>query len=110
MSYLQANGQVENVNRTIIDGIRRKLSDLGGIWVDELHRVLWAYRTTPRRATGETPFSLTYGFEAKVPTETTTLTHRVLQYDDEENEENLQVEKNFLEERRDAAYERMAEY
>lgn len=58
--------------------IRRKLSYLGGIWVDELDRVLLSYRTTPRRATGETPFSLTYGFEAKVPAEITTPTHRVL--------------------------------
>nr|GMD95432.1 Retrovirus-related Pol polyprotein from transposon TNT 1-94 [Ipomoea batatas] len=32
------------------------------------------------------------------------------EYNDDENEESLQIEKNFLEERRDAAYGRMAEY
>nr|GLL21423.1 uncharacterized protein LOC109181966 [Ipomoea trifida] len=37
-----------------------------GSWVSKLERVLWAYHTSPRKATGETPFSLTYGFEAKV--------------------------------------------
>ncbi|XP_031111906.1 uncharacterized protein LOC116015878 [Ipomoea triloba] len=110
IAYPQANGHVENVNRTIVDGIRRKLNDLGGIWVDELDRVLWAYRTTPRRAIGKTPFSLTYGFEAMVPSEITTPTLWVLQYNDDENEENLQIEKNFLEERRDATHGRMAEY
>nr|GMC95667.1 uncharacterized protein LOC109179766 [Ipomoea batatas] len=31
-------------------------------------------------------------------------------YNDEGNEESLQIDKNFLEERRDAAYARMAEY
>ncbi|XP_019150219.1 PREDICTED: uncharacterized protein LOC109147035 [Ipomoea nil] len=65
VAYPQANGQVENVNRTLVDGIRKKLEDIRGNWADELDRVLWAYRTIQRRATGESPFSLAYGFEAK---------------------------------------------
>ena len=32
-------------------------------------RVLWAYRTTARKPTGVSPFVLTYGMEAVVPTE-----------------------------------------
>ena len=40
-----------------------------GMWVDELPGVLWAYRTTPRRLTGTTPFALTYGMDAVIPTE-----------------------------------------
>ena len=35
-----------------------------GNWVEELPNVLWAYRTTPRRLMGETPFSMTYSDEA----------------------------------------------
>ena len=35
-----------------------------GNWVEELPNVLWAYQTTLRRSTGETPFSMTYGTEA----------------------------------------------
>jgi len=35
--------------------------------VDKLPYVLWVYRTTPQRSTGETPFSMTYGFEAVIP-------------------------------------------
>lgn len=35
--------------------------------VPELAHVLWGYRTTPRTATGESPFSLTYGTEAVLP-------------------------------------------
>ncbi|XP_019178451.1 PREDICTED: uncharacterized protein LOC109173644 [Ipomoea nil] len=53
MAYPQANGQVENVNRTLVDGIWKKLEDIRGNWGDELDRVLWAYRTTQRQATGE---------------------------------------------------------
>ena len=40
-----------------------------GGWYGELQPVLWAYRTTPRRSTGETPFSLVYRMEAVVPGE-----------------------------------------
>ncbi|XP_019181624.1 PREDICTED: uncharacterized protein K02A2.6-like [Ipomoea nil] len=67
--YPQANGQVENANRTIVNGLKKKLESAGGAWVEELDAILWAYRTTPRRATGETPFSLAYGFEARAPAE-----------------------------------------
>ena len=38
-------------------------------WVEELLIVLWSLRTTPNRATGQTPFSLVYGAEAVIPTE-----------------------------------------
>ena len=40
-----------------------------GLWAEELPTLLWAYWTTPWATTGETPFSLTYGHEAVVPTE-----------------------------------------
>ena len=30
--------------------------------------MLWAYRTTSRKPTGESPFALTYGTEAIIPT------------------------------------------
>ncbi|XP_019194065.1 PREDICTED: uncharacterized protein LOC109188017 [Ipomoea nil] len=90
--------------------IRHTKEDIRGNWVDELDRVLWAYRTTQRRATGESPFSLAYGFEAKVPIEVVEPTHRVCTYSDTENEESLRIEKNFLEERREDASARMVEY
>ncbi|RVX07844.1 hypothetical protein CK203_021922 [Vitis vinifera] len=32
-------------------------------------RVLWAYRTTPGRPTGNTPFALSYDMDAVIPTE-----------------------------------------
>ena len=37
--------------------------------MDELPGVLWAYRMTTRRPTDISPFALTYGMEAIIPTE-----------------------------------------
>ena len=37
--------------------------------MDELPEVLWAYRTTAREPSTISPFALTYGMEAIVPTE-----------------------------------------
>ena len=34
----------------------------------ELLGVLWAYRTTPGRPTGNTPFALAYGMDVVIPT------------------------------------------
>ena len=46
------------------------MDDVKGKWVEKLSHVLWTYRTTPRRSTGETPFSMTYGTEVVIPLET----------------------------------------
>ena len=37
--------------------------------MDELPGVLWAYRTTARKPTGMSPFTITYRMEAIIPTE-----------------------------------------
>ena len=49
--------------------IKAQLDDVRGTWPEELSNVLWAYRTTTRTLTGETPFRLTYGTEAVIPVE-----------------------------------------
>ena len=46
--------------------MKTKLEDLKGMWADKLLEVLWAYRTIAIPTTGETPFSLAYGYEAMV--------------------------------------------
>ena len=65
----QANGQTEVINRTLLKIIKTKLDDAKGAWPEELPNVLWAYRTTARTPTRETPFRLTYGTEAVIPVE-----------------------------------------
>jgi hypothetical protein len=106
----QANGQVENVNRTILQGLKRRLEESKGSWPDELPIVLWAYRTTHRTATGETPFSLTYGSEAVIPTEIGEPSLRVLSFDENGNELALQNNLDLLSEQRDLAAIRCAAY
>ena len=49
--------------------LKKRLDGTKGRWVEELPYVLWAYRTTLRRSTGETPFSLTYGTEVVISAE-----------------------------------------
>ena len=69
LAYPQSNGQAEAVNKTILNGVKKRLDGAKGRWAKELPNVLWAYRTTPRRSTGETPFSFTYGAEVVIPAE-----------------------------------------
>ena len=56
-AYSQRNGQAEAVNKVIVNGLKKRLDNAKGKWVEELSHVLWSYRTTPRRSIGETPFN-----------------------------------------------------
>ncbi|KAL5807202.1 hypothetical protein ACOSQ4_029935 [Xanthoceras sorbifolium] len=79
-----------------------------GGWVEKLPEVLWAVRTTPHSTTGETPFSLAFGTEAVLPTETTLKTRRVDRFSTTDNEVELQAALDELESRRDEASLRIA--
>ena len=74
--YPQSNGQAEASNKTLLIALKKRLHLAKGKWVKELPGVLWAYRTTNRKPTGVSPFALTYGMEAIVPTEIGMLTLR----------------------------------
>ena len=67
----RGNGQVERANVEVLRGLKTHtyncLKKHGAKWVDEFSCVLWGNRTTPSRATGETPFFLVYGAEACLP-------------------------------------------
>ena len=58
----QANGLVEVVNKVIKHNLKTKLKNLKGRWADNLPDVLWAYMTTAKSTTRETPFLLAYGY------------------------------------------------
>ena len=78
--------------------------------VEELPNVLWAYQTTPRRSTGETPFSLTYGAKTVIPAEMNLCSARVAGFDPAQNNELMVKRLDWLEEYREAAIIRLAEY
>ncbi|GKA96283.1 reverse transcriptase domain-containing protein [Tanacetum coccineum] len=52
----------------IISRIEKQLTRSQQRWVDDLPQVLWIHKTLPRNNQEETPFSLTYGSEAIIPT------------------------------------------
>ncbi|KAK3009095.1 hypothetical protein RJ639_015070 [Escallonia herrerae] len=106
VAHPQSNGQTENMNRSILQGLKKKLDEAKGAWVDELPKVLWAYRTTPHSVTGETPFLLCYGTEAMLPVEIGVPTIRVLHFHEVNNEAGLRANLDLLDETRTQAYER----
>lgn len=69
VEHPQQNGQAEAANKAILSELKRRLGDKKGAWVDELPKVLWAYRCTPHDTTRESPFNLTYGIDAVLPVE-----------------------------------------
>ena len=60
---------MEVTNRTMLKIIKAQLDEAKGIWSEEQPNVLWAYKTTTRTPTRETPFNLTHGIEAVIPIE-----------------------------------------
>ncbi|KAG7559308.1 Ribonuclease H domain [Arabidopsis thaliana x Arabidopsis arenosa] len=110
--YPQGNGQAEAANKTILDGIKKRLDAKKGRWADELEGVLWSHRTTPRRATGETPFALVYGTECVIPTEAEILgiRRRLLPEQENSNTQMMLDELDLIDERRDSALVRMQNY
>ena len=85
-AYPQGNEQAEAINKVIVNGLKKRLDVAKGKWVDELPHVLWTYRTTPRRSTGETPFSMTYGSEVVIPLESGFSTLRTSLFDPNNND------------------------
>ena len=78
--------------------IKTRLEGAKGVWPDKLLGVLWAYRTTVRTPTKETPFKLAYGSEAVTPAEVHMANHRVMMYQDKDNEEQLRLNLDLIDE------------
>ena len=60
--------------------------------------MLLAYHTTPRRSTGETPFSMTYGTETVIPAEIGLCNIRVTDFALEKSDTRLAKDLDLLEE------------
>ena len=86
------------------------LDDVKGRWVEELLHVLWTYQTIPRRSTGETPFSMTYGAEVVIPLETGFPTLKTSSFCQSSNNELLEKSLDLIEERRERAMVQLAYY
>ena len=109
-AYPQGNKQAEAINKVIVSGFKKRLDDAKGKWIEELPHVLWTYRTTPRKSTGETLFSMTYGAEAIIPLENGFPTLRTSTFTSVGNDELLKNNLDLVEERRENAMVQLAYY
>ena len=109
-AYPQGNGQAEAVNKVILNRLKKRLDDAKGKWVEELSHVLWTYRTTPRKSTRETPFSMTYGAKVVIPLENGFPTMKTSTFTSDGNDELLKKNLDLVEERRENAMVQLAYY
>ena len=93
-----------------MSGLKKRLDDAKGKWVEELPYVLWTYQSTPRRSTGETPFSMTYGAEVVIPLETGFPTLKTSSFAPGGNDGLLEKSLDLIEEQRKNARVHLAYY
>ena len=90
--------------------LKKRLDDVKKKWTKELSHVLWTYRTTPRRSTGEIPFSMTYGVKAVIPLEIKFPTQRTSSFTPSNNDGLLEKSLDLIEERRENVMVQLAYY
>jgi hypothetical protein len=114
VAHPRSNDQVERANAEILRGLKTHTYDClkkhGANWVNELPCVLWGNRTTPSRATGETPFFLVYGAKACLPPEIIMGSPWVQSFDESMQEQLRHEDVDFIDERRWRAAIRNAWY
>ena len=93
-----------------MSGLKKRLENSKGKWVEELPYVLWTYQTTPGRSTGETPFSMTYGAKTVIPLETRFPILRTSSFTSSNNDELLEKSLDLIEERRENVMFQLAYY
>lgn len=93
-----------------MDGLKKRLNEAKGKWVNKLPHVLWMYRTTPKRSTRETSFSMMYGSEVVIPMENGFPTLRFDQFLSNSNEQILSLDLDLAEERWEVVVVRLAQY
>lgn len=92
---------MEVSNRTILQGLKKRIEDIPRSWVDELPNVLWSYRTTPRSTTGESPFRMAYGIEAVSPAEVSLSSPRIKSFDLKSSLVGIKLHNDLIEETRE---------
>ena len=109
-AHPHSNGQAEVTIRTLKAALKTKLEDLKGKLVEFLPEVLWAYRTTQKSATRETPFALAFGTEAVAPVEVRLKSPRIELATMEHNDEALRLNLDLLDEKCEQVLRRTEDY
>ena len=105
-AHPQSNGQAEDTIRTLKVALKTKLDGLKGKCVEYIPEVLWAYRTTRKLATQETPFALAFSTEMVAPVEIGLKSPRIELESVEHNEDALRLNLDLLDEKRDQTLKR----
>ena len=98
------------MNRSLLKIIKTPLEGTKSIWPDKLPSVLWAYQTTSRTPTGETPFLLAYRSEIVIPAEVRLTSCRVENYDENKNDEAIRLQLDLVGKVRVIAEQRLVQY
>ncbi|GKB93307.1 reverse transcriptase domain-containing protein [Tanacetum coccineum] len=101
VKHPQSNRLVKRENKSLGEGIKTRLGEGNKNWLEELPHVLWSHRTMIKSSNDDTPFSLTYGTEAVIPAEIGMPTYRTAVVDAVHNDEELRLNLDLLEERRE---------
>ncbi|GJS91355.1 reverse transcriptase domain-containing protein [Tanacetum coccineum] len=103
VKHPQSNGLVERANKSLGEGIKARLGEGNKNWIEEIPHVLWAHRIMIKSSNGDTPFSLIYGTEAVIPAEIGMPTYRTAVVDIVRNDDEIRLNLDLLEERRERA-------
>ena len=98
IGHPQANREAKVTYHTLLQELKVRSDQAKRSWVDELHSMLWAYRTTQRVSTGETPFNHFFETEAIIPIEIGLPSLWVENYNDQDNARILRANLDLLEE------------
>ena len=90
--WLQANGQVERINRVIKKAIQAAINESRN-WKHELDTFLLSYRNTPHCTTGETPSFLLFSMTVRDKLPTVPGTEDASRHDDAVKRNRAQKEK-----------------
>lgn len=66
VSHLRNNDLAEVTNRIILQDLQTRTVDIRYSWPEVLPFILWAYKTSHKTETGETPFMLALCLEATI--------------------------------------------
>lgn len=99
-------------NRTMLNGIKRRLDETKGRWPEESCLVYCGYIVlcTRRTTTGDSPFRLAYGTDALIPVEIRSPSLRVSQYKELYNDEGLCLYLDLLKNFRESTLVNLAIY
>ena len=90
--------------------MKRRLDDSNRTWTEELPSMLWAYWTTLRRSTRETPFSMTYGAEVMILVEVELPTSWTGPFEVEENNRLLGRHLDLIKENHEVTSVKLTNY